>query len=94
MIVLYRYQISTNADRVEAELKDMLAGYAVKLVNGGANPNEVPVGVELPAVADNGNWVWGEEPLNRLLDELRELMAEWNWFEGDTCYLDNKGNPC
>jgi hypothetical protein len=38
--------------------------------------------------------VTGEDNLRAHLDHLRELMADWDRFQSDACYVEDDGTIC
>ena len=45
-------------------------------------------------VRDGDEVVAGEENLLRYLDELRDLLGEWDRFGSDACYIEEDGSIC
>lgn len=48
----------------------------------------------IPAIRDGEEVVTGEENLIRYLDELRDLLDEWDRFGSDACYIAEDGSIC
>jgi hypothetical protein len=80
MIVLYRRP------------DDMVIAYETEAVEDEATlPSDVP---ELPALRDDEEVVTGEAALRAHLDDLRALMADWDRFQADACYVEDDGSIC
>jgi len=93
MLILYREQVSREADAVEGELKDILLEFARVVVTPAEALRKFGAGHRLPVLTDNERTVSGEG-LPGYLVELREFMRDWQAFQGDWCYVDEDGNPC
>jgi hypothetical protein len=92
MITLYRAPDDAWADEIQAALDDMVIAYETEAIAEDATlPDDVPT---LPALRDDGEVISGEEALHDHLDHLRELMADWDRFQSDACYLDEDGTIC
>lgn len=94
MLKLYREPLSPLADAVEGELNDFLMAYDRVMMDTEAARNKFGAGHSLPVLADNERVVSGEEPLRVYLEELRQLMKDWQAFQGDWCYVDEDGKTC
>jgi hypothetical protein len=92
MITLYRRPDGEEADEIQAALDEMVVAYETETIEGeAARPDDVPT---LPALRDDGDVITGAEALREHLDHLRELMAEWDRFQSDACYVDGEGTVC
>ena len=92
MIVLYRRPADPWADEVQEALDDMVIAYETEVVRDAeAPPDDVP---ETPALRDDGAVVTGEAALRDHLEELRRLMADWDRFQSDACYVEDDGSIC
>lgn len=92
MIVLYRRPDDPWADEVQEALDEMVIAYETEVVrDAAALPADVP---ETPALRDDEEVVTGEAALRDHLDDLRVLMADWDRFQSDACYLEDDGSIC
>jgi len=92
MIVLYRRPDDSWADEIEEALDEMVIAYETEAVENDASlPADVP---ELPALRDDGEVVTGETALRDHLDDLQDLMADWDRFQSDACYIEEDGSVC
>lgn len=90
MVELFRTSESPLADEIEEQLREMVAAYRTEVVE---SPAEVPVD-RLPAIRHGEDLVTGEEALLAYLEELRELLGEWDRFGADACYIEDDGSIC
>jgi len=92
MIVLYRSPDDPWADEIQKALDEMVIAYESELVRApDALPDDVP---ETPALRDDGEIVTGEAALRDHLDDLQDLMADWDRFQSDACYIEDDGSIC
>ncbi len=92
MITLYRPPNNSWADEIEEALDEMVIAYETETVEDEKDlPNDIP---ELPALRDEGEVVTGESSLRHHLEHLRDLMADWDRFQSDACYVDEDGTVC
>jgi hypothetical protein len=93
MIKLYRKENSTQADAIEAEFREMILGYD-RLVLAEKDARQM-FGTEtnLPVITNNEKIVSGEE-IPAYIQELQELMRDWQRFQVDACYVDDEGETC
>jgi glutathione S-transferase len=97
MITLYRRPDSSAADAVQDALEEIVIAHTVCLVRGReALPDRVAEAATsgLPVLVDDGTVVSGRDALDRHLESLRQLMADWDRFGGDACYIDDDGTVC
>ncbi len=94
MLKLYREPVSPQADAIEGELKDILLAYDRVVMDEGEARKQFGTGRRLPVLTNNERVVSGEAPLRAYLKELRQFMQDWQAFQGDSCYVDEEGNPC
>ena len=93
MIELYREQTSPEADWVEAELKDMVLGYALHIIT----PAEMPEALKtatLPVLRDGEKMASGRDDLMTYLKELEKFAEEWRLFQSDSCYIREDRRNC
>ncbi len=93
MIKLYRTENSSEADAIEAEFHDMILGYDRLVIAEQDAQRMFGEGTSLPVIRDNETVVSGPG-IPSYLEDLRELMQDWQRFQGDSCYVDGKGGTC
>jgi hypothetical protein len=93
MVKLYRERISSQADMIEAELKDMIFGYDRQVMNPAQAAEQFGADHSLPVITNNEKIVSGDQIL-AYIKELRMLMNDWQAFQGDSCYVNDKGENC
>lgn len=91
MVTLYRRPIDPWADEIEEALDTMVIAHEVEHVEETALPGTIS---ELPALHDDDEVVTGESALRSHLQNLRDLMADWNRFQSDACYVEDDGSTC
>jgi hypothetical protein len=92
MITLYRATDDAWADEIQEALDEMVIAYETAAIEEtAALPDDVPI---LPALRDDGEVVTGDEALRDHLDHLRDLMADWDRFQSDACYVEDDGTIC
>ena len=92
MVTLYRRPDNPWADEIQEALDDMVIAYETEtIVDDQSLPDEVPT---LPALRTDGRIVTGEAALRECLGDLRALMADWDRFQSDACYIDDDGTVC
>ena len=92
MVKLYREAVSPEADRIEAELQDMIFGYDREIVTA-AEASKRFDAHSLPILTNNEKIVSGDA-IPAYIEELRSLMKEWQAFQGDWCYVNDLGDTC
>ncbi len=93
MIKLYRKENSQQADAIEAEFHDLILGYDRVIVAEQDAQKVFGRGTSLPVITNNERIVSGEE-IPAYLKELRQLMRDWQRYQGDSCYVDDNGETC
>ncbi len=93
MLKLYREQSSPQADAIEGELKDILLAYDRIVITPAEARQKFGSVNTLPVLTNNERIVSGPD-LPGYLKELRQLMHDWQAFQGDSCYVDDDGRPC
>lgn len=92
MITLYRHPDDAWADEIQEALDAMVIAYETVTVESEATaPDDVSA---LPALRDDGEVVTGRNALRDRLDALRALMADWDRFQSDACYIEDDGSIC
>ena len=84
MIKLFREEASPQADRIEAEFRDVVLGYERVVVTSQAAANLFGAETTLPVITNNERVVSGEA-LPAYVKELRQLMHSWQLFQNNTC---------
>ena len=93
MVKLYREQVSLAADAIEAEFQDMIFGYDREIITPAEAAQRFGGEHSLPVVTNNDRIVSGES-IPDYMKELQNLMRDWQAFQGDWCYVDDKGKTC
>ncbi len=93
MIKLYRKENSSQADAIEAELRELILGYDRVVVTEKEARRMFGEGIDLPVITNNEKIVSGAH-IPAYLEELRELMSDWQEYQGDSCYVNDKGKTC
>ena len=93
MIKLYREKDSSQADRIEAEFQDVLLGYEREYVTPEEAAQRFGSHHSLPVITNNEKVVSGDE-IPAYIKELQNLMHDWQAFQGDWCYVNDKGESC
>ncbi len=93
MIKLYRKENSPQADAIEAEFHEMILGYDRLVIAEQAAQQMFGEGTSLPVIANNEKVV-SRENIPAYLQELRQLMSDWQEYQGDSCYVNDRGKTC
>ncbi len=93
MIKLYRKENSSQADTIEAEFRELILGYDRLVVAEKDAKQMFGAGTSLPVITNNEKIVSGAQ-IPAYLEELRELMSDWQEYQGDSCYVNDKGKTC
>ena len=93
MIKLYREEKSPEADRIEAEFKDIILGYDREIITPAEATERFGPDHYLPVITNNEKIVSGDS-IPQYIKEIRALMHDWRKFQGDWCYVDDDGNAC
>jgi hypothetical protein len=94
MITLYRTHDNDLGKRVEEKLRNIVIAHNVKIVR---SKKELPFNDDdsfLPVLGDDNEHIYGEESLHNHLEYLEMLMADWDRFQSDACYIDKDGTIC
>jgi hypothetical protein len=92
MITLYRRPDSDSADAIQEILDEIVIAYETEFLSEDAPlPADVPT---LPALRDDEEVITDPDALETHLEELRELMRDWDRFQSDTCYVEEDGSIC
>jgi hypothetical protein len=93
MVKLYREQVSPQADVIEAEFHDMIFGYDREILTPAEASQRFGAEHSLPLITNNEKIVSGES-IPVYMKELQNLMRDWQAFQGDSCYVNDKGETC
>lgn len=93
MIKLFRKENSPQANAIEAEFQEMLLAYDRVIIDDKDAMNRFGAETSLPVITNNEKIVSGEE-IPAYIKELQTLMHDWQRFQGDSCYVDDKGENC
>lgn len=93
MIELYRTVDCQAAIEIEASLKEMVIRHKVITVEADQWPDGLPTATPLPALRD-GREIFTGSAIAPHLRELERVMAEWQKFQSDSCYIGDDGQTC
>lgn len=93
MVKLYREKISPRADIIEAELQDMTFGYDREIMDPAVAAKKFGPQHCLPVITNNEKVVSGEA-IPAYMKELQILREDWQAYQGDSCYVNDKGETC
>lgn len=93
MIKLYREETSAEADRIEAEFRDILLGYDREIIAPAEAAQRFGAEHKLPVITNNEKTVSGDS-IPQYIKELQNLMRDWQAFQGDSCYVNENGETC
>lgn len=91
MVELFRPPESELADELESCLRDMVAAYRSVEIE---SPDSLEFADELPVIRHGDDVVVGEGALLEYVDELQDLLREWDRFGSDACYIEEDGTIC
>jgi hypothetical protein len=93
MIKLFREKVSPQSDTIEAEFKELILGYDRVILDQAEAAQQFGPEHSLPVITNNDKVVSGDA-IPSYINELKDLMHEWQAFQGDSCYVDENGNVC
>ncbi len=92
MIELYIRNDCPACGVVQNALQDMtLAHRVITVGDDHALPLGLPPDAQPPVLVDDGKAIYGRDALRAHLQQLREFKAQWEKYQGDTCYGDEDG---
>ena len=94
MTRLYRTADSSAADAIQNALEDIVIRHEVVL---DPSDDACPDGIgqaDLPVLEDDGDILSEADAIDARLDDLRQLMADWDRFQSDACYIEDDGSIC
>ena len=91
MVKLYREKISPLADILEAELQDMTFGYDREIMDPAEAASKFGPQHCLPVLTNNEKVVSGDA-IPAYMKELQILREDWQAFQSDCCYVDDRGD--
>ncbi|HEX9921027.1 MAG TPA: glutathione S-transferase N-terminal domain-containing protein [Anaerolineae bacterium] len=94
MLTFYRPLDCPTCTALEETLKELVIAHRLVVVTPERPVEGLGVGIMPPALQDSGQTVTGHEAIAAHLQELETFVAAWRKFEGDTCYIDDKGEVC
>ena len=87
MIWFYRTKDCRGCQVIEETLREMSAGFAVKIVGPRDEAmGDLPVEAPPPVLVDGKTVIQGFENIIRHLEELEGFLKEWRKFQSDACY--------
>jgi len=93
MVKLYREKISPKADMIEAEFREMILGYDREIITPMEASKRFGIEYSLPIITNNEKIVSGDL-IPAYIEELRNLMQDWQAFQGDWCYVNDDRLVC
>jgi len=93
MIKLFRKENSSQANAIEAEFQDSLLAYDRVVIDENEAKRMFGAETSLPVITNNEKVVSGEQ-IPAYIKELQTLMNDWQQFQGDSCYVNDKGENC
>ena len=93
MIKLFRKENSSQANAIEAEFQDSLLAYDRVVIDENEAKRMFGAETSLPVITNNEKVVSGEQ-IPAYIKELQSLMHDWQQFQGDSCYVNDKGENC
>jgi hypothetical protein len=93
MIKLFRKEDSAQANAIEAEFQDLILAYDRVVIDDNEAKRMFGAETSLPVITNNEKVASGNE-IPAYLKELRTLMNDWQAFQGDSCYVNDKGESC
>lgn len=93
MIKIFREKDSFPADRIEAEFQDVLLGYEREVMTPEEAARRFGPVHSLPVITNDEKVVSGDA-IPGYVKELQDLMRDWQAFQGDSCYVNDKGDVC
>lgn len=94
LVTFYRRLTSILADELEEVLTEMVIAHEVVTIDNEGGDSALEDVPDLPALRDSGEVVTGEEALHERIDMLRDVMAKWDRFQSDACYIEDDGTIC
>lgn len=94
MIKLFRRHDCPPCAEIEATLKDLVVAYQVITVDIDEIGETLGPTVTLPAIKENGRTISGPVAISAYLKELEQFVSEWQRFQSDSCYINDKGETC
>ncbi len=90
MIKIYRHEKSSRADRIEAEFHDIILGYDREIITPQEASQRFGSAHSLPIITNNERIVSGDS-IPAYIEELRTFMQDWQAFQADCCYVNDRG---
>lgn len=96
MITLYRRSDDALGQSIQDELEAIVIQHDVEIVGTRADLPEslAEYWADLPILVDDGTVYATADAIQQHLETLRQLMADWDRFQSDACYIDDAGRLC
>lgn len=78
----------------EDKLKDLVIAHKVNIIRSAEELPLHPDNVSLPVIVENKNYIYGEKNILAYLESLKKVMADWDRFQSDACYVDDDVTTC
>ncbi len=91
MLKFYRTSNCPRCRRIQDALEDLNIVHEVILTARPESVADLPKGIKLPVLVDEGKLFEGSEAILKHLEELEEFKAEWYKFQSDSCYCNDQG---
>lgn len=93
MIRLFITSGCKDCENIEERLKELCLAHETVTVDHDQNSerNELPEGLIPPVILDDGKIVQGKEAVWAYIETLEKIKAEWDMFQGDSCYCTDRG---
>ncbi len=90
MIILYRKHDCPFCDEIEEAFREVVLAYKIGTIS------DLPVqqSKKLPLIVEGGKHYFGEKAIRGFVEESKKLMADWQKFQSDSCYLGDDGKVC
>lgn len=94
MIELFREENSPEADWIEADLRELSAGFNRHILTTAEVQQTFGRQVKLPVLRDGDRIASGRDDIREFLEDIHRLVENWRKFQSDSCYLDDEGDVC
>ena len=93
MIKLFRKENSSKANEIEAEFQDLLLAYDRVVIDENEAKRRFGAETSLPIITNTETIVSGGE-IPAYIKDLQVLMNDWQQFQGESWYVNEKGESC
>jgi hypothetical protein len=96
MVTLYRHPTDDVGQSIQDELEAIVIQHEVVTVETRSDLPErlTEYQADLPLLVDDGSMHVTPGAIRCHLGALRQLMADWDRFQSDACYIDDEGRLC